>query len=173
MVTDLWAFVCPFGYNGEIELWPIKSRNENAVTLFYVCLVVFNWGVYRSDMGPLSPVVSKPYAYSDENPLISTENVNCYCDLDRGQTDLGEVCWVGLQQMYLKIFQTQRWQFVPPSKVSTVKTFCGPGDLKNKVKVKLMTRNKRSCHCASEVWISNLPYSNGYWFMDICLSHWL
>ena len=32
MVTDLWAFVYPIGYNGKIELRPKKSRNEDAVT---------------------------------------------------------------------------------------------------------------------------------------------
>ena len=33
MVTDLWTFIYPLGYNGKIELWPIKSRNEDTVTL--------------------------------------------------------------------------------------------------------------------------------------------
>ena len=40
MVTDLWKFVCPIGYNGKIELLPIESRNEDAVTLFWVCLSI-------------------------------------------------------------------------------------------------------------------------------------
>ena len=35
-VTD----VCPIGYNGKIQLLPIKSRNEDAVTQLLVCLVV-------------------------------------------------------------------------------------------------------------------------------------
>ena len=66
------------------------------MTTFWVCLVVFNRGVRRSDMGPLSPMVSKLHAYSVENLLTSTEKVYCCCDLDRGQTDLVGVCWVGL-----------------------------------------------------------------------------
>ena len=52
-------------------------------------------------MGTLGQVVSKLHAYSGENLLISTENVPCYCDLDRGQTDVVDECWVGLQKMYL------------------------------------------------------------------------
>ena len=84
MVTDLRKFVCPIGHNRKNELWPIKSKNENAVTLFYSCLVVFTWGVDRSDMEPLGSVV-----------------LNCCCDLDRDQTDLVDVWWVGLHYMYL------------------------------------------------------------------------
>ena len=34
---------------------------------------------------------------------------------------------------------------MPPSKIPNVKTFYDPGNLKNKVKVKLITCNKRSC----------------------------
>ena len=37
-----------------------------------------------------------------------------------------------------------------------VKTFYAPGDLKNKVKVKLATCNKRSCHYAFWMQISSL-----------------
>ena len=33
-------------------------------------------------------------AYSDEIPLSSIENVYYCCDLDRGQTDLVDKCWV-------------------------------------------------------------------------------
>ena len=54
---------------------------------------------------------SQNYVYSGENPLISIEKVYCFCDLDRGQTDLVDVCWLNLHQMYLhmiKICQTQR-----------------------------------------------------------------
>ena len=47
MVIDLWTFVCPIGYNGKIQLWLIKYRNEDAVTLFLVCLVVLTYGVHR------------------------------------------------------------------------------------------------------------------------------
>ena len=40
--------------------------------------------------------------------------------------------------------------FVPPSKVPNIKIIVyDPGDLENKVKVKLMTYNKRSFHYAS------------------------
>ena len=39
--------------------------------------------------------------------------------------------------LVIKIFQTQKWQFVPPSKVTNMKTFCDHGDLENKVNVKL------------------------------------
>ena len=50
-------------------------------------------------MEPLGTVVSKVhvYAFLDENSLISIINVYCYCDLDRCQTDLVDVCGVGLQ----------------------------------------------------------------------------
>ena len=41
-------------------------------------------------------------------------------------------------------------------KVSNVKTFYDPGDLVNKIKVKLMTCNQISCHYASWVKISSL-----------------
>ena len=34
MVTNLWTFVYHIGHTGKIELLPIKSRNENAGTLF-------------------------------------------------------------------------------------------------------------------------------------------
>ena len=33
-------------------------------------------------------MVSKLHAFSGENPLISNENAHCWCDLDRGQTDV-------------------------------------------------------------------------------------
>ena len=52
MVTDLWTFVYPNDYNQKIKLWPIKSKNEGAVTQFFVCFV------HRCDMGPLGPVAS-------------------------------------------------------------------------------------------------------------------
>ena len=87
---DIW-------YNGKIQLQPIKSRNENAVIFFWIYLVVFTGGVCRSKMGPLGPVVSKLHDYSGENPLFSIENVYCCCDLDKGQTFLVDVCWVGLK----------------------------------------------------------------------------
>ena len=48
-------------------------------------------------MGPLGTVVSKLYAYSGKDLLISLENVYCCCELDGGQTDLVDVFWVGLQ----------------------------------------------------------------------------
>ena len=40
MITDLCTFDHTIGYNGKIQLWPIKSRNGDAVTSFLVCLVV-------------------------------------------------------------------------------------------------------------------------------------
>ena len=45
-------------------------------------------------MPPLGTVVPKIYPYSGENPLIFIENVYCCCDLDKGQTDLVNVCWL-------------------------------------------------------------------------------
>ena len=54
-------------------------------------------------MGPPGTVVSKLYAYSDKNPLITIENVYCSCDHDRGQTDIVDVGWLGLQQMYVHL----------------------------------------------------------------------
>ena len=85
MVTDLWTFDRLIGYNGKIQLWPIKSQNDDAVTLFWVCLVVFTRGVHRSDMGFLGPMVSNQCAFSGENPWISIESVYCCCDLERSK----------------------------------------------------------------------------------------
>ena len=150
MVTNLWTLEYFIGCNGKIQLWPMKSRNDDTLTLFWVCLVVFTWGVLRSHMGPLSQVVWKIYAYSGEKLLISIENVyfccqrsnlSGWCRLTRSSTDVS--------LLEIKTFQIQRWQFVPPSRVPNIKTFYDPVDLENKVKVKLMTCSKRSCHYAS------------------------
>ena len=46
-------------------------------------LVVFTKCIQKSNMEQLSPVIFKLYAFSGENPLISTENVFYSCDLDR------------------------------------------------------------------------------------------
>ena len=73
--SSLWTFFCPIGYNGKIQLWPMKSKKENAVTFFYICLVVITWGIHQSDMEHLSPTVFKLYAYAGLNPLISIVNV--------------------------------------------------------------------------------------------------
>ena len=54
MVTDLWTLVCLIAYNGKI--WPIKSRNEDAVTYFLVSLVVLTQSIYMSDMGPVNSI---------------------------------------------------------------------------------------------------------------------
>ena len=35
MVTALWTFEYPIGYNGTIQLLPIKSQNESAVDRFF------------------------------------------------------------------------------------------------------------------------------------------
>ena len=51
----------------------------------------------------------------------------------------------------IKIFLTQRWQLVPPSKVPNVKTMYDPSDLENNVKVKFMICIQRTCHQASLV----------------------
>ena len=40
--------------------------------------------------------------------------------------------------LIIKIFQTPKCQFVPLSKATNVKIFSDPGDLENKVKVKLL-----------------------------------
>ena len=45
-----------------------------------------------------------------------------------------------------KHLPNQSRQFAPASKVSNVKNFNDRDDLENKVKVKLMTCNIRSCH---------------------------
>ena len=71
------------------------------MTFFWVCFVVFTFGVDRYDIRPLGPVVSKPYAYSGEDLLISIKNDYFYYDLDRSQTDLVDVYLVGLQYMNL------------------------------------------------------------------------
>ena len=42
----------------EIQLWPINSRHEGTVILFWIYLVVFTWGVHISDMEPPGQVVS-------------------------------------------------------------------------------------------------------------------
>ena len=88
MVPNLWTIVCSIGCDGKIELRAIKSKNENAGTLFYIWLAVFTWGVHRSDMEPLGAVVLKIFAYLGENSLISIVNVHSCFDLDRVQTDI-------------------------------------------------------------------------------------
>ena len=85
----------------------LKFRNEDTVTLSWVCLFIFSKGIHRSDMEALGPVVSKLRVYSGENPLNSTENVFCCSDLNRDQTDLVAVSWVVLQKM-IKFLKTQR-----------------------------------------------------------------
>ena len=58
IVSDLWSFEHPMGYNGKNSTLAQKSRKEDAVTLFLVCLVVLASGIHRSDMVPLGPVTS-------------------------------------------------------------------------------------------------------------------
>ena len=41
MMTDLWTFDHPIGYNGKIQLSPVKLKNDYAMTLFCVCLAKF------------------------------------------------------------------------------------------------------------------------------------
>ena len=145
------------GDNTSAEL---KLKTEDSVT----------WGVHRSDMGPLGLVVSKLYA--DENPLISIENVYCCCDLKTGgQTNLVDVLGRSSPEastLMKKICQTQRWQFVPTSQVQNMKALYDPGDLENKVKVKIMTCNKMSCNlkiivCICPIWDDRLPL----WCLDV------
>ena len=53
-----------------------------------------------------------------------------------------------------------------------MRTFYYHGDLENKVKVKLSTCNKSSCnyiHLGCNYLVCTL---NGYWYIDICPSHW-
>ena len=52
---------------------------------------------------------------------------------------------------YDKNLQNPNIKFVPTAKVQNMKTFYDPGELENKIKVKLMTCNKGSCHYASYV----------------------
>ena len=72
----------------------------------------------------------------------------------------------------IKIFQTQRWRFVPPSKVPNVKI--------SVILVTLKTRSKSNIsHAIKGLAIMPFRYkcqasiSNGYLFVEICLSHWL
>ena len=51
-----------------------------------------------------------------------------------------------LIDVFTLMIKTQRRQFVPVSKVSNVEIFYDHGGLENKIKVKFMTGNKRSCH---------------------------
>ena len=79
----------------------------------------------------LGPVVSKPYAYSGENPWIS---VDVYCCFD---LDLVDVYWV-VQQMYQHAGQNlpnPKMTFCVTFKISNVKSSKDSGDL-DKVKVK-------------------------------------
>ena len=69
--------------NGKIELWPLKSRHEDAVTIILVCLVIFTSDVQRSDMVPLGGL--KTICLFRWTPIDCYWNVCCYCDLDRGQ----------------------------------------------------------------------------------------
>ena len=48
---------------------------------------------------------------------------------------LTQYLFLFVSTLMMKIFQTQRWEFMPTSKVPNVKTFQNPGDLKTKVKV--------------------------------------
>ena len=79
---------------------------------------------------------------------------------------------MNVSSIMIKIFQTQRWQFVPLPEVPNVKVFYDCGYLKNMVEVKFMTCKKglviMHLGCKYKVLTSN-----GYWFMDICLSHLL
>ena len=63
---------------------------------------------------------------------------------------------IGVFTLMMKIFKSQSWQFGTLTKFSNLKTFYDHGDLKNKVKVNLMTCNKRFCHYASWVEVSSL-----------------
>ena len=52
MVTDSWTSVYPVGYNGKLQLWPVKSRNEDSndlmknglLLLTLPCLAKQLWG---------------------------------------------------------------------------------------------------------------------------------
>ena len=50
----------------ETLTWTHTNQHDVTVTIFWVCLVGFTRGVHRSNMGLLSPVVSKLYAHSVE-----------------------------------------------------------------------------------------------------------
>ena len=60
MITDFWTFNHPIGYKGKIQLWPMKSRNEDAVTYFWEGLIVHDLtlGIHRFNVEPLGPVAS-------------------------------------------------------------------------------------------------------------------
>ena len=121
------------------DLWSIKSRNEDTVAVFWVCLVVFTRGVHKSVARILGPVVSKLYAYSIENPLLLWVWQRSYWS---GSCMFGSSL-IDTSTLMIKIFHTQRWQCVPLWNVSNVKTFCDHGDLDNKVRVKLVTCNEK------------------------------
>ena len=70
-------------------------------------------------------------------------------DLDRGKTDLVDVCWVVIQQLYPqshKNLTSPKMTVCTNFKVSNMKTDYDPGGLENKVKVKLVSCNHMSCH---------------------------
>ena len=79
---------------------------------------------------------------------------------------------IGVSTFMMKIFQTQRQQFMPLSKVSKCENFDDHGNIENKVRSNI-------CHATKGLLIMHLGYKyqvsnlNDYWFMDICLSHWL
>ena len=155
MVTYLWTFVYPIGCNGKIELWPIKSIHEVAVTLFRVCLAVFTLGVHMSDIRLPGSVVSKIIWLFRWKSVDF--NWKCLLLLWPWQRSNWLGWWMltgsssDVSTFKKKIFQTQRGQFVPHSKVPNVKSLFDPSDLENKVKVNLMTFNDRFCHYTSLV----------------------
>ena len=141
------------------------------MTLFYICLVVFHRGVvwygtpWPSGLKTICLFRWKTIDFSGKCLLLlwpsQRSNRSGWCMLSRSSLDVFT--------LMIKIFQTQSWQFVPPSKVTNVKNFYDPGNLVNKIKVKLMT-------CKKGLVIMHLKYkyqvstSNSSWFMDICLS---
>ena len=93
-------------------------------------------------MGPLGPMVSKLYAYSDETPLISLKISTIAVTFS--EVKLIWLMYVG--QVFNRYIYTHdenhpnpKMTLVPLSKVSNVKTFYDFGDLENKVKVKIVT----------------------------------
>ena len=55
---------------------------------------------------------------------------------------------IDVPALMIKIFEIQRWQFMPTSKGPNVKTLYDPCDLENRVKIKLLTSNKRPRYLA-------------------------
>ena len=148
MVTDKWEFVYPVGYIGKLNFDPHNPEMK---------MQWFNFGIVLSvHLKCPKVMIWNPYTQWSQNYMPIQVNTHLFLlKMSVAAVTLTEVKLIFKRSIYThdKNFQTQIWHFVPLWKVSNAKTFFDRGDLENKAKVKLMTCNKSSFHCASWVWI--------------------